>query len=129
MILLDTSVLVEHFRKKDKTSTSFYKLSEQDDDFAISTITHYEILSGSNDLQDTFWEGLFNTLTILPFDVSCSTESARIYKSLKPKGLLIDLADLTIAATAIAHRLSLATLNTKHFSRVKGLRLVDLVGL
>jgi len=54
MILLDTSVLVEHFRKKDKTSTQFYQLSEQSDDFAISTITHYEILSGSNDYKMLF---------------------------------------------------------------------------
>ena len=83
MMLLDTSVLVEHFRKKDKTSTYFFQLSEQNDDFAISTITHYEILSGSNNLQDAFWEAFFSNLTILPFDLACSTESALIYKSLK----------------------------------------------
>ncbi len=124
MILLDTSVLVDHFRKKDKTSTYFFQLSGQYDDFAISTITHYEILSGSNDLQDAFWDLLFNTLVILPFDIACSTESAKIYKSLKAKGMLIDLADLTIAATAIAHSLTLATLNTKHFARVETLDMI-----
>lgn len=124
MILLDTSVLVEHFRKKDKTSTYFFQLSEQHDTFAISTITHYEILSGSNDLQDAFWDLLFSTLVILPFDIACSTESAKIYKILKAKGLLIDLADLTIAATAIAHGLTIATLNTKHFARVDALNMI-----
>ncbi len=124
MILLDTSVLVEHFRKKDKTSTFFYHLAERHDEFAISTITHYEIFCGSNDSQDAFWEVLFNNLTILPFDVSCSMAATKIYKTLKAKGLLIDLADLAIAATAIAHGVSLCTLNEKHFKRVEDLSLI-----
>lgn len=119
MMLLDTSVLVEHFRKKDKTSTFFYHLAERHDEFAISAITHYEILIGSNELQSPFWESLFGTLTILPFDIPCSTAAVKIYKSLKAKGLLIDLADL-----AIAHEISLCTLNEKHFKRVENLELI-----
>jgi predicted nucleic acid-binding protein len=124
MILLDTSVLVEHFRKKDKTKTFFYRLASNHDAFAISAIIHYEILSGSNDLQDAFWDELFKSLTILPFDIACSTEAAKIYKALKAKNALIDLADLAIAATAVANNLPVATFNTKHFSRVDGLNLI-----
>ena len=36
MILLDTSVLIEMFRVKDKQSTFFYRLSTDNNDFAIS---------------------------------------------------------------------------------------------
>ncbi len=42
MILLDSSILIELFRKQDKTKTVFYKLSQTNDDFCISSITHYE---------------------------------------------------------------------------------------
>jgi tRNA(fMet)-specific endonuclease VapC len=37
----------------------------------------------------------------------------------------IDLADLLIAATAQQNGLPLATLNTKHFSRIEGLEVVS----
>lgn len=79
MILRDTSVLIDLFRTRDKSKTFFYKLSIDNSDFAISSITHYEILLGSNSLQDKFWDTFFNSLTIIPFDVSCSIEAMKIY--------------------------------------------------
>ncbi|MFZ4412871.1 MAG: type II toxin-antitoxin system VapC family toxin [Bacteroidales bacterium] len=124
MILLDTSVLIDLFRTKDKSKTFFYKLSTDYSDFAISSITHYEILLGSNSLQDKFWDTFFNSLTIIPFDVSCSFEAVKIYKSLKSKNNLIDIADITIAATAFAKKIKLATLNIKHFERINNLELI-----
>lgn len=38
--------------------------------------------------------------------------------------LLIDLADLLIAATAVTHGMSLATLNKKHFERIANIVLI-----
>ena len=55
MILLDTSILIEMFRKKDKTDTFLYQISKENNDFAISILTHYEIFRGSNSIQDIFW--------------------------------------------------------------------------
>jgi predicted nucleic acid-binding protein len=46
IILLDTSILIEHFRKKDKSKTTLYKLSEKNYRFSISTVTYYEIFIG-----------------------------------------------------------------------------------
>ncbi|GAA4461482.1 hypothetical protein GCM10023189_37000 [Nibrella saemangeumensis] len=43
---------------------------------------------------------------------------------LKKKRKQIDLADLFIAATAVAHNLPIATLNKKHFERIDILQLV-----
>ena len=43
-------------------------------------------------------------------------------------GNLIELRDLFIAASALAHDLPLATLNIKHFERVDGLVLVEFPG-
>lgn len=124
MILLDTTVPIELFRKKNKQKTFFYELTKSHTEFAISTITHYQVLIGSNKNQDQFWDKFFNSLTILPFDIACSYEAVKIYKNLIAKNKLIELADLTIGATAKANNLQFATLNEKHFKRIEGLKII-----
>lgn len=47
MILLDSSILIELFRKKDKKKTTFYRLSEEYNELFISSITYYEIGVGN----------------------------------------------------------------------------------
>ena len=124
MILLDTSVLIEMFRVKNKMATFFYRLSIDNNDFAISILTHYEIYRGSNNVQNTFWTNFLKNIKVLPFDLTVSNEAIGIYKLLKTQNQMIDLADLLIAATAIAHNLDLATLNLKHFSKIPNLHLL-----
>ncbi|MBK9490750.1 MAG: type II toxin-antitoxin system VapC family toxin [Haliscomenobacter sp.] len=65
-------------------------------------------------------------MTILPFDAVVNEKAVEIYQTLKSSGNLIELRDLFIAASALAHDLPLATLNVKHFERVNGLFLVEL---
>ena len=126
MILLDTSVLIEMFRVKDKTTTFFYRLSNDNNDFAISILTHYEIFRGSSSVQDTFWTKILKNIKLIPFDLISSNEAIEIYKLLKTQNQMIDFADLLIAATAIAHNLDLATLNLKHFTKIPNLRILDI---
>lgn len=126
MILLDTSVLIEMFRMKNKASTFFYQLSEKNNHFAISIVTHYEIFRGSYDTpQDAFWMSFMKSITIIPFDVSVSNKAIQLYKTLKSQNNLIDLADLLIAATALANNLDLATHNIKHFGRIPDLKIIQ----
>ena len=49
----------------------------------------------------------------------------KIVLGLKRKSCLIEMEDIMIAATAIAHGLPLATLNRKHFELIEGLILFD----
>ncbi len=37
---------------------------------------------------------------------------------------MIDLADILIGATAMTHNIPIATLNVKHFDRIKGLEII-----
>ncbi|MGY6742069.1 MAG: type II toxin-antitoxin system VapC family toxin [Cecembia sp.] len=124
MILLDSSVLIDLFRKKDKTKSYFFNLLSVENDFAISTVTQYEIGIGNKVSTSDFWNELNDRLTILSFDQSCSIEAIEIYATLKRKNKLIDLADLLIGATAKSHNIPLATLNKKHFQRIDGLVLI-----
>jgi predicted nucleic acid-binding protein len=113
------------FREKDKTKTFFLQLLEREIEFAISTITRYEILIGSNERQVDYWNNFLSLFDVLPFDVGTSACAVNIYKDLKRRNQLIDLADLMIAATAIAYRLPIATTNTKHFKRVADLTIIE----
>ena len=55
IICLDTSVLIDYYRKVLKSQSFFYTLTESYDLFAISAITEYEIYCGSNPEQDLYW--------------------------------------------------------------------------
>ncbi len=124
IILLDTSVLIDYFRKTKKENTFFVELSERYDFFAISVVTKFEIYIGSNALQKDFWDSVFENFTILPLTEECIDMAVEIQQKLKMIGQTIDFADLLIAATAKFNGLAIASLNIKHFNRIIDLELV-----
>lgn len=115
MILLDSSVLIELFRKKVKEKTLFFKLSQTYTDFCISSITYYEIGIGNRKSHIEYWATLTKQLTVLPFDTACSDTAIKIYQDLLKNNKLIDLADILIGSTALTHNMPISTLNSKHF--------------
>jgi tRNA(fMet)-specific endonuclease VapC len=124
MILLDSSILIELFRKKDKSKTLFYKLAQTNDDLCISSITHYEIGIGNRKLHTEYWESLCENLRVIPFDKASSDSAVTIYLELLKANKMIDLADILIGATAVSHSIPIATLNVKHFDRIAGLEII-----
>jgi tRNA(fMet)-specific endonuclease VapC len=126
MICLDTNILIDHKRAKtaDKDKTLLYHFAAQGYCFSVSIITVYELLRGDNQDEDHYWKTMFASMKILPFDFACAEQAAKIYKNLKQKGQLIEAEDLLIGATALQHRLKLATSNIRHFERIEGLVLV-----
>ncbi|GHT02928.1 PIN domain nuclease [Bacteroidia bacterium] len=126
IICLDTSVLIDYYRKKDKSKTLFYKLTEHYSVFAVSAITEYELYIGNSDDQNEFWDKFFMRITVLPFDTEAVKQSVAIYKQLKLKNKLIEVPDILIAGTVIKNNLHLATLNRKHFERIEKLNLITL---
>ena len=124
IICLDTSVLIDYYRKVNKANTFFFELTKKYELFAVSAITEYEIYCGSNSEQDLFWNNFFDLIITLPFDSKANKETILIERELKKKNKLIDIPDLMIAGTAIANNLKLATLNIKHFERIKNLELI-----
>ena len=125
MILLDTSILIDYFRKKDKTKGTLFRLSKISQEFAVSTITQFEIYTGVPVDQIKEWDDFFKDVIIYPLDTPIALIAAKINSDLRKINKQIDLADLFIAATAINHNLPCATLNRKHFERIGDLQLVD----
>lgn len=125
IVLVDTSILIDYFRKSDKSNSVLIKLLRQGFNFCISAITEYEIYSGAVPLQLSFWDEVLKNIKVLAFDQSSVIQAVNINKSLKVKRKQIALADLFIAATAIAHDLPCATLNKKHFERIDELIIIE----
>src|SRR5690349_13197709 len=111
IVLADTSILIDLFRKTEKTNSTFVQLALQGYQFQISAITEYEVYSGATTAQLPFWDDLLQKINVLPFDKEVVKQAVIIInRHLKQKRKQIDLADLFIAATAIANNLHFATL-------------------
>jgi tRNA(fMet)-specific endonuclease VapC len=125
LILVDTSILIDYYRKTEKENSAWIALVRQGYTFAISAVTKYEIYSGATSTQLSFWSNIFKAIIILPFDELAADTAVTLNSALKKKRKQIDIADLFIAATAVSNKVPLATLNKKHFERIETLKLVE----
>lgn len=121
-ILLDSSIIIDLLRRKDKTQTLLHKLTLQGYHLAIAIITHAELYSGKS-----IWEKqkareeletILQYIEIISIDKSISEKAGEIRAHYQ-----INLLDAIIASTAIHHNLSLATLNIKDFEKIPKLKL------
>jgi tRNA(fMet)-specific endonuclease VapC len=121
---IDTDICVDFFRKKEPGFNLLLKLIEHYSP-SITAITVFELFLGHfkmkrKDKIDDF----IDQFVLLPFDRKASEASASIQASLDKKGKGIGIPDLLIAGICVANSVPLLTLNTKHFSRVSGLKLI-----
>lgn len=122
--LLDTSVIIDFLRRKDKENTLLYKLSEEE--LYISIITHTELFAGKSvwehkQVRDAL-EMVFSGLKILPLNEEISERAGHI----KARTRQTSLIDSVISATSIVHNLEVVTFNIKHFEQIPGLKLYPL---
>jgi tRNA(fMet)-specific endonuclease VapC len=125
IILIDTSILIDYFRKSDKANSILISLIKKGYKFHISSITEYEIYVGSTPIQQTFWDGLLEKIEVHSFNKQTAKVAVEINNELKRKRKQIAIADLFIAATAIGNNLPFATLNRKHFERIDNLQMIE----
>lgn len=125
IVLADTSILIDHFRKSIKTNSKLVALYDEGYDFCISVVTEFEIYSGAPEQQIVYWHELLKDINVLSFDSKAAEHAVKIYNKLKMINKQVDTADLFIAATALSNNLPIATLNKKHFERIEGLIIVD----
>lgn len=109
LILVDTSILIDYYRKTNKEKSTWLSLVRQGYSFAILTVMKYEIYSGATSGQIAFWNSVLQVIHIIPLDESSVDTAVIINSSPKRRRKQIDIADLFIAATAVTYHLSLAT--------------------
>ncbi len=124
IVMVDTSILIDYYRKTNKENSYWIGLVREGYKFAISSVTKYEIYTGATQSQLSFWDNVLQSVDILALDETAVDISVEINAVLKRKRKQIDIADLFIAATAVANNLPLATINRKHFERIDRLNLI-----
>lgn len=124
-LLLDTSVLIDFLRRKDKEKSLLVKIVDWGYSPSLSLITHTELHAGESVWQKKKakreLEELLSGLEVIVLN----KEVSRLAGKLKAK-YQIGLMDAIIAAEAIASRLPLATLNLKDFKKIKEVKIFEL---
>lgn len=125
IIMVDTSILIDFFRKKDKSKTRLFTLSQKFESLCISSITEFEIYTGAKNEQLDFWKIMLANFIVFPFDSNAALTAVEIKNKLKKLRKTIDTADLFIAAITLSNNLVFDTLNQKHFENIENLKLLN----
>lgn len=128
--LLDTSVLSQPLKDQPLRGVQRRWTPERGAQLCTSAICQAELLRGlelrqSEKLWRRYRDYLDGEVAILPFDESAAGAYARLCSWLQAAGTRRDMADVLIAAAAIAADLTLVTLNVRHFEGMEGLRVED----
>ena len=128
MYLFDTDIITNVF-KKEPSASLLQRLAETPrNDQHISTVTISEIVYGAwksgrpRHHLDNLENILLPAVNILPFDAKAAYVCGGLQARLERNGTPLALADLEIAAIAMANDLTLVTGNVRHFSRIEDLR-------
>ena len=127
--LLDTTTISDYLRRNDRVTSAILKINPNN--IYISAISKYEIAYGLYKkpnlipkLSSPLTE-FYRLTNDLPFSSDIALVAGKIANELKVTGKPIGVPDVLIAATAKYENLTLVTSNTKHFSRIEELELID----
>lgn len=127
MILLDTNTVVQYLKGHDRVVSRLQSASPRE--LGIPSVVAYEIEYGTLKIGSSHRRSLVTALVAglvqVPFDNEAANASARIRIDLEARGVIIGPLDLLIAGTALSRGAMLITSNTREFSRVRGLRVLD----
>ena len=122
--LLDTNI-ISFYLKGDINLKE--KLSDNINSLSVSIISYYEIVSGLQSINASKrikeFEKFCDLIEIVNLNKESILASCKIYSNLKNTGKLIDDVDILIAGSAMSNNYTFITDNTKHFERVKNLKL------
>ena len=127
--LLDTCCVSDFIKGNENTMMKIK--SSAPTNIAISSITTMEIAYGLQLNPDRtkkikpLLNDFLSCVRILALDENEAKLSAQLRAELKAAGTPIGSYDILIAATAIAHNLTLITSNMKEFKRVSNLKIED----
>ena len=114
-LLLDSNILILHLRKRSSATEFLLHWGEQNN-LHISVATRTELLAGMRPHEERTTMALLNSLRNLPVSDDVADLAGRLIYRLARTGLQLSFPDALIAATAIAHDLTIITTNAVHFA-------------
>ena len=123
--LLDTDTCI--YVLKNANPQLIAKFNNHEGALATSAIVLHELYYGAEGYIEagkrySLIDQLAHRLRILPFDQAIASTAGVLRYSLRKSGQQIGPYDILIAATALAHDLTLVTGNQREFSRIKDLK-------
>lgn len=128
-MVVDTSIFIDHLRSKNKFNSILSNIPDEHEIF-VSSVTIYELLMGATSPEK--WkdvETLTRGLPVLAFTENVAIRASKIFHELKKENKMIEFRDIFIAATTLSYNLPVLTLNTKDFTRIKGVQLIDPISM
>lgn len=128
-VLTDSSILIE--AERGHLDLEPHVARHGDEEAFLSVVTASELLHGVHraDRPDVrarrsaFVESLLERFPLLSVDLACARAHAQLWAELRRAGALIGSHDLWLAATCVAHGLTMVTADVRDFARVPGLQL------
>jgi tRNA(fMet)-specific endonuclease VapC len=126
-VLIDASILIES--ERGRLNLEPYLAQRQEEEFFLSVVTASELLHGVHRAvrpevrtkRAAFVEAILERFPLLPVDLATARTHAQVWAELAATGRMIGAHDLWLAATCIAHGLTMITANVREFTRVPGL--------
>src|SRR3990167_4753302 len=122
MVIIDTSIIIDHLRQPANRSRLLWFLKKHHKEtLGISIISIQELYEGQSTLDEEKEKDLLATiapLKIFPYTYEVAKKAGEIAQDL---ARAIELADATIAATAIIENANLFTLDKNDFKGIKNL--------
>lgn len=128
--LLDTNVCIDVLRGHPDVVTRFREHSPEE--LRVSSVTVFELVQGAGRApaqhranEDRKVSMFLAKIQSLDFDRNCARIAGDINAGLLNNGTPVGIMDVFIAATAAIWGLPVVTSNTRDFSRIAGLRMID----
>lgn len=126
-VLIDASILIEY--ERGRLNLERHLAQRQQEEFFLSVVTASELLHGVHRAvqpevrtkRSAFVEALLERFPLLPIDLATARAHAQVWAELAAAGKMIGPNDLWLAATGLAHGLTMVTANVREFTRVPGL--------
>lgn len=126
--LLDSNAIIDLLNGNSSVLAEF-KNAFISDSIRIPDIVYYEVLRGFEysdpKKQKNGFEIFAKRCGIEYMDLFTLQEAARQYSDLRKNGITIDDDDILIGSLAIVRGAIVVTNNTKHFSHLKGIQLIN----
>jgi predicted nucleic acid-binding protein len=113
--LLDTSVIVDALNGKRDRHGLLKELLREGHLLACSSIQVTEVYAGLRPQEEEITEELLRSLEYYEVRWEIARHAGILKRDYARKGITLGLADVTIAAVALAYRLTLITDNPRHY--------------
>jgi len=128
-ILIDADIIIQ--AERGLFDLDGWLTSQSNEEVKLAAITVAELWHGveratgaHRTKRHLFLQKVLATFTVVPYTDQTGFEHARLWAELESSGQTVGPHDLILAATAIQTGSDVATFNERHFSAVKGLKVI-----